>query len=232
MLNRFFIFFILFLIFLSSCGNEPPLISYPVYNIIIYQKDAFNLPSDSIFLSLYFQIYDENGKEDISEMKIIHLETEYSWTIKSENLETVFWNEKELTGYPFLEYEDSNSILLGKYLVEVKDKADNVSSMLIEIEYPDNPTLKKFELPEIKYEIENIESGKEFKIKGDDYNSVDVKILTQPELFNNSRKKFYKNDKIILNNNKPFDKNTSISFRVNKDNKGILVYFLKPVIIE
>ncbi|HOJ65297.1 MAG TPA: hypothetical protein PLE45_12845 [Spirochaetota bacterium] len=189
------------------------------------------MPTNTIFLSLYFQLYDENGKEDISEIRITHLETEYSWIIKSENLNTVFWNDKELTGYSFLEYQEGKSVLLGKYLVEAKDRADNVSSMLIEIENPENPQAKKIELPEIKYEIETVENGKEFKIKGDNYYSIELKLLNNPELFNNSRKKFFKNDKIVISN-KPLEKNSELSFRVNKDNKEIIVYFLKPVIIE
>ncbi len=223
---------LLLVIFTFSCGNDPPLISYPVYNILIYQEGAFNSPSNNIFLSLYFQIYDENGKEDISELKITHLDTEYSWIIKAENLNTVYWNEKELMGYSFLEYENGKTVLLGKYLIEVTDKADNVNSLLIDIKYPENPSLQKFEIPEIKYEIETIEKGKEFKIKGDKYSSVEIKFLNNPEFFNNSRKKFFKNDKIILNNNKPLENNTNVSFKINKDDKEIVVYFLKPIIIQ
>lgn len=229
-LKIFFIVTIIKIIF--SCGNEPPLIFYPIYNILIYEEGAFNIPTNSIFLSLYFEIYDENGREDISELKITHLETEYSWTIQGENLNTVYWNEKELTGYSFLEYENANSVLLGKYLVEVKDKADNISSLLIDIEYPEDPSLKKIDLPEIKYQIETIENGKEFKIKGDNYSSVEIKFLDKPEYFNNSRKKFFKNDKLILNNNKPLESNTIVSFKINKDNKEIIVYFLKQIIIQ
>jgi hypothetical protein len=47
-------------VIIISCGNEPPNISFPTYNILIYQSKSFNNPSDNIFLSLYFVLYDDD----------------------------------------------------------------------------------------------------------------------------------------------------------------------------
>ena len=69
-----------------SCGNEPPVISSVMYNILIYQSGSLNIPNDSMFLSVYCILDDPNGLDDITQVKITHTETEYSWIIPKDTI--------------------------------------------------------------------------------------------------------------------------------------------------
>ncbi len=219
-----------FFLILISCGNEPPVINLPCYNILIYQKESLNMSNDSIFLSVYFTLEDENGFNDIQQIKIIHLKTDFTWNIPLEILKTpVIFNERSYYGYPFLEYEDGKSILCGDYLIEITDSAGNTVQAPIYVESIEKNSDEPLKIPEIKYTISKI-SNKEIKISGDDYNSCEIRFLNDTVFFNGGRKKFQKGDKIILNN-EPMPSNTQISVRINKDPNNNIVYFLKTFIL-
>ncbi|HOV15794.1 MAG TPA: hypothetical protein PK771_16005, partial [Spirochaetota bacterium] len=75
MIRKVVLFFILMMIL--SCGNEAPTISFPMYHVLIYENGALQMPADSIFLSLFFVISDDDGINDIKSIKLTHIDTEY-----------------------------------------------------------------------------------------------------------------------------------------------------------
>lgn len=230
-----FIFFFIILLFLTvSCGNEPPVILSSMYRILIYQKDSLSIPDDAIFLSIYFIIEDDNGIDDITSVKIINLDTEYSWKIPVDILKnsTVIWDEKKYIGYPFLEYNNAKSILTGEYLIEVTDSVGNIAESNLFVEIEGLTSSYPYEIPEIKYNVVATNKNKELKITGDKYYSCEIKFINKPKMFEGGRKKFTEGKKIILNNNEPMPANTNISVKINKNEEETIVYFLKNIILK
>jgi hypothetical protein len=223
---RIFLLIIL-LLFALSCGNEPPNISFPVYNILIYQAKSFNNPSDNIFLSLYFVLYDDDGFDDISTVKITHIKSEYSWTLNPNELTKYDFNNRTYYGYSFLEYDNAKSILLGEYDVEVEDKAGNIVNSDIDVEVEGYDNNLPYNVPEIKYELAVTDKGRELKIVKGDYFSAEIKALNRPDLFGGARKKFREDEKISISSNKTaLPQGTSLSVRINKDVNETTVYYL------
>jgi len=224
---------IIIIVVLISCGNEPPSISFPTYNILIYQAGCFeNILNDYIYLSIYFILNDENGFEDIKEVKITHIDTEYSWIIKAENLSKVEWNDKTLSGFSFIEIGNAKKVLLGDYHIEVLDKSDNLSDAMMTVDPEGYETAKELDLPEIKYQLALSKDMKQLTVENDEYASCEIKFVDNPAFFNGGRKKFASNEKSILNNNKPVDAGSVISVRVNKGLSENIVYFLKPLDVK
>lgn len=229
-MKKTLIFLLLFI--LSNCGNEAPVLTNPNYSVVIYQKNCFNMQQDSVFLSVYLNIFDENGFEDIVKMKITHIETEYSWTIPVSMFSKVIWDEKEYYGAPLLEFNGGKSILTGEYLIEVEDKSGNISQEIILVDMGESDYTKPYSVPEIKYELAVTNNNKELKVLYDKYSSCELKFLNKPTWFNGGRKKFKWGNKIILNNNKSMPDGTMISVRINKDDDEKVVYFLKKINIK
>lgn len=222
------LFIVSLILFFLACGNEPPVISFPSYNVLIYQKGALGINKDSIYLSVFFIVEDENGTEDITKVRVTHIESELTWDIPMELLnEKYIWNEKNYTGYPYLEYKNGDSILTGDYLIEIQDTAGNLTETTFVVEVDGVMLNKEYRFPEIKYKIESSEK-KEIKILNDRYNSCDIKNLTDNSYFNGGRKKFKENQKIILNNS-PLPQNTVISVKINKDIDEKIIYILKDI---
>lgn len=216
--------FLLFLL-LTSCGNEPPVIGLPRYAVLVYQKGSFKIPSTSIFLSIYFTLFDENGDEDLHQVRITHLEQEYSWIILPHQLSKAVWGDTTYRGFSFLDYKNKKKVLLGSYSIEVEDKAGNITQTAFEVTIPGYEG-ETFEMPEIPYTIsaeENKESV-QIEIKGGAYSSCEIKLLNNPDLFKNSRKKYTSEESILL----PLEevkKGTNLSVRINtKEEK--LIFFL------
>jgi len=215
------------LIILFSCGNEAPYIEFPVYNILIYQEGALSMYDDSIFLSLYFILFDDDGNDDIAEVKITHTKTQYSWTIPISELEIYDYDNKSYYGVSFLEYDGAKSILLGEYVVSVVDKAGAYSEIKIIVEIDNKNEI--YDIPPIDYSITFNKENNEFKIDGDEYNSVELKFINDPSMFDGGRKKFFSGDKIILDG---INSNYIASFRVNKDINETIIYFLRNYSVE
>jgi len=230
----FYILFIIILFNIICCGNEPPIIISSLYKILIYQKDSLNIPNDSIFLSIFFIIEDDNGIDDIVNVRIIHTDTEFSWNIPVDLLKksTVIWEEKQYVGNSFLEYNNAASILTGEYLIEVTDSVGNITESALFVEIEGIISSQAYEVPEINYKINLTNRKKEIKITGDKYSSCEIKFLNKTKLFDGGRKKFETDKKIILNNNKPVAANTTVSVRINKDEEENIIYFLKNTILK
>ena len=224
LMKRLFIF--IFLIFLISCGNEAPTVSFPIYNVLIYQSGSLRMPSDSIFLSIYFILNDENGMEDIDTIKITHIDTEYSWEIPANLLSTVEWQDKTYYGYSFLEYDNGKSILTGDYSIEVTDKTQNFTNLVFTVDIDGAESNKPYNVPQIKYEFTYNEKNKEMKIVSDEYSSFEIKFIDNLALYNYGRKKFKLDENAIINVQNSQIGN-QISVRVNKDINESLVYFIK-----
>lgn len=223
-----YILFIIMLIILICCGNEAPIINFPIYNILVYENGSLNMPNDGIFLSIYFILQDDNGIEDINNIKIIHMETEYTWKIPLSILKSpVVWQEKTYYGFPFLEFENGKSILTGEYLISVEDNGGNYAETVIFVEIEGLISSKPFEMPEINYKIVSENKNKEIKISGEKYNSCEIKYLNDPSFFNGGRRKYKHDQKKILNDGEPMPKNTKVSVRVNSDKDETFIYFLK-----
>lgn len=230
----FYIIFILILFLVISCGNEPPVISSSMYQILIYQKDSLNIPRDSIFLSIYFILEDDNGIDDIVDVRIIHTKTDYTWIIPVESLRksTVIWEEKQFIGCPFLEYDNASSILTGEYLIEVTDSVGNITESTLFVEIEGIISAEAYKIPEINYKIVPVNKNREIKITGDKYSSCEIRFLNKPKMFDGGRKKFKSGEKIILNEDKPVQSNTNLSVRINKNEEESLIYFLKDTLLK
>lgn len=221
---------ILLSFFIFSCANEPPVIDSPIYKIIIYQKGSLGIPVDSIFLSVFFYLDDDNGIEDITEINVIHLESELKWKIPLEMLtERYIWNDHGYYGYAFIEYENANSVLTGDYIIEVYDTAGNYNKVPFTVEITGVPLNKPFPIPDLKYKVEAIER-KEIKISGDSFSAADIRVLTDKNIFNGGRKKFSNNQKILLAN-EPLPQNSILSIMISKDQEEKIVIFLKDLIM-
>ena len=214
-------------VFLFSCGNEPPNISFPVYNVLIYQANSFNNPSDNIFLSLYFVLYDDDGFEDISKVKITHIKSEYSWNLNPSELTKYDYNNKTYYGYSFLEYENGKAILLGEYSIEVEDKAGNIINSMTDVIIDGVDNDIPYDVPEIKYELSVADKGKELKIAKGEYWSVEIKAINRSDIFGGSRKKFKNDEKIELTDKKNvFPQGTPLSIKINEDVNETIIYYL------
>ena len=227
------ILFLYILVILFSCGNEPPNISFPVYNILIYQAKSFNNPTNNIFLSLYFVLYDDDGFNDITVIRITHLKSEYSWTINPNELTKYDFDNKTYYGYSFLEYDNGKSVLLGDYSIEVEDEAGNVinTGVDVEIEGVDNDI--PYEIPEINYTVTSADKGRELKIGNGNYWSVEVKAINRSDLYGGNRKKFLSDEKISITVNKnPLPQGSPFSIRINKDVNETVVYYLSSYTLK
>jgi hypothetical protein len=221
-----------------GCGNEPPIVTFPIYHVVVYESGTFNVPQNSVFLSIYFNLHDDNGEEDLSSIRITHVETEYSWSLPYNSLSKTIWQDRSYSGYALFEYNEGKSILTGDYFIEVEDKAGNITDTVINVSLdPDaleetGNTEIEVEAPEVPYAVEVTNKNRELKITGNQYESCEIKFLDNPSLYNNGRKKFKSGDKIILNNNKPAEAGNRISVRINSDVNETVVYFMKPVVVR
>ena len=75
------------------------------------------------------------------------------------------------------------------------------------------------------------ENRKEIEFNKFEYTSLELKVLNQPELFNNSRKKFTFGEKLILSD-KELVAGSLVSLRVNSAVDERLIYFLKNYTIR
>ncbi len=224
--KNLFIFLVLIIIF--SCGNEYPVVEFPIYNILIYQEGALSVHNDSMFLSLYFILFDDDGNDDIVGVKITHIKTQYSWTIPYSELETYDYDNKTYYGSSFLEYNGAKSILLGEYVIEVTDRSGALTAITFVVEVDNKDDI--YELPPIDYSISFNKNNNEFKLRGDEYNSAEIRFINDPNIFDGGRKKFFSGgDKMIVDG---LNFNYVASFRVNKDINETIVYFLKNFQLE
>lgn len=223
------LFLFLFILFFSiSCANEPPIVSTPIYKVLVYQKGSLGMPMDSIFLSVFFDLEDENGLTDITEINVIHIESELKWEIPLNQLEEYVWNEKKYYGYSFLEYENAQKILSGEYVIEVLDTAGNTSSTSFTVQFDGLPLNQSIAIKEINYKVDLVNHN-ELKITNGIYYAVDVKSLTERGIFHRSRKKFKQGQRIILSN-EPLPQNSIISLMITKDIEEKEIIFLKDLI--
>ncbi|MCG8571607.1 MAG: hypothetical protein MJB14_15840 [Spirochaetes bacterium] len=214
-----------------ACGNEPPVIETPIYQVIVYQQKSFNLPNASVFLSIFFDLYDENGIEDINEVTFIHIDNEIAWTINSKNLEKVVWGNTSYYGYSFIQYQNAQQVLLGDYLIQVLDNAENITEKVITVELPDydEPIFKVSAIP---YQVHFSNDNQELTITGESFSSCELKFMNYPGLFNHTRKKFLFTEKINLEpylteiTNSKGNTDHRVSVRVNKDEDNTLIYFI------
>lgn len=226
MIKKIVLFAIFAVIFcLAACENEPPSIRNPIYNIVVYEDGSYLGNKGGVFLSVHFILYDENGREDIGDICLINTDYGYSWNLKNEDLEVTKWKDEVYYGYSFFEYDNAESVLLGNYIIRVYDKVGNVadSGFLVELDdFSGNVYTPSFP----KYEISVKDNKKEIEIEKMKYLSCEIKFPRNLDYFKNSRKKFEANQKIVLAD-KMLEPNTLISFRVNAEPDGKIIYFLK-----
>ena len=214
-----------FIFCLIACENEPPSIRNPIYNIVVYEDGSYLGNKGGVFLSVHFILYDESGLEDIADIRLINTDYGYCWNLKNEDLEVTKWGDEVYYGYSFFEYDNAESVLLGNYIIRVYDKVGNVADSGILVELDDfSESIYKPTFPE--YEISVKDNRKEVEIKKMKYLSCEVKFPRNPGLFKKSRKKFEANERIILSE-KGLEANTLLSFRVNAEPDGKVVYFFK-----
>lgn len=217
---------VLVLIFcLAACENEPPSIRNPIYNIVVYEDGSYLGSKGGVFLSVHFILYDENGHEDIENIRLINTDYGYSWNLKNEDLEMTKWGDDVYFGYSFFEYDNAQAVLLGNYIIRVYDKVGNSadSGILVELDNYSGDVYKPV-FPE--YEISVKDNKREVEIKKMKYLSCEVKFPRNLDLYKNSRKKFESGERIMLPE-KSLEPNTLVSFRVNAEPGGKLIYFLK-----
>jgi len=220
------------LFLLYSCGNEAPVISSIKYQILIYENGSLNIGKNSIFLSVYFVLDDPNGLDDIVDVKITNSESDYSWIIPKDTLlkSSPVWDEKKYVGFSFLDYNNADSILTGDYIIEATDSVGNIADGTFFVEIAGLSSNEPYKAPQIKYHIGKVKSN-EFKIIGDKYSSLEMKLLNYPKAYNGGRKKFLSGKNIIIEKEMVQPRN-QISIRINQNEDENIIYFLKNFILE
>lgn len=215
----------IFIFCFTACENEPPNIRNPIYNIVVYEDGSYLGNKGGVFLSVHFILYDENGHEDIETVRLINTDYGYSWDLKNEDLEMTKWGDDVYFGYSFFEYDNAQAVLLGNYIIRVYDKVGNTadSGILVELDNYSGDVYKPV-FPE--YEISVKDNKREVEIKKMKYLSCEVKFPRNLDFYKNSRKKFESGERIILPE-KSLEPNALISFRINAESDGKLIYFLK-----
>ncbi len=224
---------ILIIVFLVSCGNEPPSLSYPFYNIIIYQTNSFpNINNDMVFLSVYFKLSDDDGLEDISEVYIRHIDSQYKWVVPYNSLNSQIYQNSVYYGYSFIEYNNNSSVLTGDYEIQAIDGSGNLSAISVfSVNIDGVSTNTEFSIGTIKYYTAYNKSFGELRVTGDPYYSVEFMIVERPELFEGGRKKYEPANFYELSEYGITERET-ISVRVNKDPLETIVYFLSRLKIR
>lgn len=223
-------YILLFLIILFSCENEPPVLSDPIVNVLVYEKGSSKVSKDSVFLSIHLQIFDENGFDDIRFLRFIHLETDYNWIVDKELIEKTIWSNKTYYGFSFLEYNNASQILTGDYIIEVEDSNGNITTQLVTVDdniLSENVLDNPYSIDVYESDSEEKIQDKQIKIMGDDFISFEVKFINNPSFYNYSRKKFTDKDYVTLFKNQEENLNNIISVIVRKNDT--LVYFLKEI---
>ena len=217
-----------------SCGPDPPYITSAYYSVLIYQQNSVqNMLSDNVYLSVFCVIAGDTEDHNLREMKITHLDTEYSWTIEEKNLTIYNYHDTVYTGFPFIEYEDGKSLLPGNYLIEITDKQDNLSDYVIDVTLPGKHK-GPFHIDDwtVPYKASLIRNNRELSIEcksGSEYSSAEIIFLNNPSLFAGGRKKYNYGDKILFNDAYNIDTSTKISIRLNTGADENIIYYLSPV---
>ncbi len=226
--------FIIIIAFLLSCGADPPYITSVTHSVLIYQQDSVqNMLSDNVYLSIFCVIAGDTEDNNLREMKITHLATEYSWTIEEKNLSTYNYHDTVYTGFPFIEYEDGKSLLLGDYLIEITDKQDNLSDFVIDVAVPSKKEgtfhIDNYTVP---YKAAFIRNNKELQIecKGNaTYSSAEIMFLNNQSLFAGGRRKYNNGERILFDPSYGINANSRLSVRLNTGTEDNIIYYLTPV---
>ena len=226
--------FIIIIAFLISCGADPPYITSVTHSVLIYQQDSVqNMLSDNVYLSIFCVIAGDTEDNNLREMKITHLATEYSWTIEEKNLSTYNYHDTVYTGFPFIEYEDGKSLLLGDYLIEITDKQDNLSDFVIDVAVPSKKEgtfhIDNYTVP---YKAAFIRNNKELQIecKGNaTYSSAEIMFLNNQSLFAGGRRKYNNGERILFDPSYGINANSRLSVRLNTGTEDNIIYYLTPV---
>ena len=229
-----FLWFVIIITFLLSCGADPPYITSASYSVLIYQQNSVqNMLSDNVYLSIFCVIAGDTEDNNLREMKITHLNTEYSWTIDEKNLSTYNYHDTVYTGFPFIEYEDGKSMLLGDYLIEITDKQDNLSDFVIDVAIPSKKE-GTFHIDDytVPYKAAFIRNNKELQIecKGNaNYAAAEILFLNNPGIFAGGRRKYESSERILFDPSYGIDANTRLSVRLNTGADENIIYYLTPV---
>lgn len=226
--------FIIIIAFLISCGADPPYITSVTHSVLIYQQDSVqNMLSDNVYLSIFCVIAGDTEDNNLREMKITHLATEYSWTIEEKNLSTYNYHDTVYTGFPFIEYEDGKSLLLGDYLIEITDKQDNLSDFVIDVAVPSKKEgtfhIDNYTVP---YKAAFIRGNRELQIecKGNaTYSSAEIMFLNNQSLFAGGRRKYNNGERILFDPSYGINANSRLSVRLNTGTEDNIIYYLTPV---
>lgn len=226
--------FIIIITFLISCGADPPYITSVTHSVLIYQQDSVqNMLSDNVYLSIFCVIAGDTEDNNLREMKITHLATEYSWTIEEKNLSTYNYHDTVYTGFPFIEYEDGKSLLLGDYLIEITDKQDNLSDFVIDVAISSKKEgtfhIDNYTVP---YKAAFIRGNRELQIecKGNaTYSSAEIMFLNNQSLFAGGRRKYNNGERILFDPSYGINANSRLSVRLNTGTDDNIIYYLTPV---
>ena len=228
------LFCIVILIFLISCGADPPYITSASYSVLIYQQNSVqNMLSDNVYLSVFCVIAGDTEDHNLREMKITHLATEYSWTIEEKNLSMYNYHDTVYTGFPFIEYEDGKSLLLGDYLIEITDKQDNLSDFVIDVTIPAKKEgIFHIDGYIVPYKASFIRGNKELQIECKSnaaYSSAEIMFLNNQSIFAGGRRKYDAGERILFDPSYGIDTNTRLSVRLNTGADDNIIYYLTPV---
>ena len=225
---------IIIMIFLLSCGADPPYITSVSYSVLIYQQDSVqNMLSNNVYLSIFCVIAGDTEDNNLRDMKITHLATEYSWTIEEKNFSTYNYHDTVYTGFPFIEYEDGKALLLGDYLIEITDKQDNLSDFVIDVSIPAKKEgIFRIDDYTVPYKAAFIRGNRELQIecKGNaTYSAAEIMFLNNQSLFAGGRRKYESGERILFDPSYGIDGSTRLSVRLNTGADDNILYYLTPV---
>ncbi|MGI5065198.1 hypothetical protein [Treponema putidum] len=184
------------LIILFSCSFENPEMPELSVKIIKIETDADTIEER---LSVFLKYRDENGRNDYSSIRIIHLESGFTWVLNRENTsffsssrlgssdsEKILWAGSNKIGAPLCQIPvgvPRGRILTGEYSIIVEDLAGNRTIKKITIKESElissRPFVFEIQDKKWKIEVDEVSQFKNFSLilSGADKQPLFVQVL-------------------------------------------------------
>jgi len=133
--SLFLIVFIIFIFSSGGCSKEAPSISYGAMELVYYETDGG--PQERY--SLFVIPQDDDGIEDLSELRLYHDWEGLRWTIPAEEWVSYEADGQTWVGSRGIAMEGGEALPRGQYRVELVDKGGERSERTLSFDAPETP---------------------------------------------------------------------------------------------
>lgn len=188
--------FIFVMFVLIGCSGEPPHIRQQYWQINIVQDLEHNRIYEE--LSIYLQVEDPDGLEDIESLYVINDDSEIFWELENGQWEVYTYENQEVWIGSHLTQPDFSKLPRGNYRVLVLDGIGDrdQSEFFIKREYPPVENYRTIQFPSLTHETNGIRIKSSFNnniiwVRGADqellnYYLVETEVFNKRVLFSNS----------------------------------------------